>query len=116
MAYRRPDRASGRFYGSDAAHLGGASLSSAFVTFDLGEHLAVIVGAVSAGCLPLHVHVKCLTGDVFYRRRVPLRQELNSMARMSAGAAAWSCISARTRASVRLARQGDARPMSCRRP
>lgn len=31
-----------------------------------GEHLAVIIGAVDAGVpVPLHIHVECLTGDVF---------------------------------------------------
>lgn len=31
-----------------------------------GEHLAVIIGAVGPGVpVPLHVHVECLTGDVF---------------------------------------------------
>lgn len=33
---------------------------------DGGEHLAVIIGTVGAGVpVPLHVHVECLTGDVF---------------------------------------------------
>ena len=33
---------------------------------DGGEHLAVIVGAVGAGVpVALHVHVECITGDVF---------------------------------------------------
>ncbi len=33
---------------------------------DGGEHLAVIVGSAGAGvALPLHVHVECVTGDVF---------------------------------------------------
>ena len=33
---------------------------------DGGEHLAVIIGTVGPGVpVPLHVHVECLTGDVF---------------------------------------------------
>ncbi|OSC38963.1 3,4-dihydroxy-2-butanone-4-phosphate synthase [Mycobacterium decipiens] len=33
---------------------------------DLGEHLAVIIGSAGAGVpVPLHVHIECLTGDVF---------------------------------------------------
>jgi 3,4-dihydroxy 2-butanone 4-phosphate synthase/GTP cyclohydrolase II len=33
---------------------------------DGGEHLVVIVGAAGPGVpMPLHVHVECLTGDVF---------------------------------------------------
>ena len=33
---------------------------------DGGEHLVVIVGAAGSGApMPLHVHVECLTGDVF---------------------------------------------------
>ncbi|MEO3760829.1 3,4-dihydroxy-2-butanone-4-phosphate synthase [Mycobacterium sp. B14F4] len=44
-----------------------------------GEHLAVIVGAVGAGVpVPLHVHVECLTGDVFGSTACRCRRELDT--------------------------------------
>ncbi|BBX73010.1 3,4-dihydroxy-2-butanone-4-phosphate synthase [Mycobacterium shinjukuense] len=51
-----------------------------------GEHLAVIVGLVSAGVpVPLHVHIECLTGDVFGSRECRCGGELRgAMASMSA--------------------------------
>ncbi|WP_057709221.1 3,4-dihydroxy-2-butanone-4-phosphate synthase [Mycobacterium tuberculosis] len=54
--------------------------------YDLGEHLAVIVGAVGAGVpVPLHVHIECLTGDVFGSTACRCGEELNgALARMSA--------------------------------
>lgn len=54
--------------------------------YDLGEHLAVIVGAVGAGVpVPLHVHIECLTGDVSGSTACRCGEELNgALARMSA--------------------------------
>lgn len=51
-----------------------------------GEHLAVIVGAVGAGVpVPLHVHVECLTGDVFGSTACRCRRELDgALATMAA--------------------------------
>ena len=51
-----------------------------------GEHLAVIVGTVGAGVpVPLHVHVECLTGDVFGSKACRCGGELSgALARMSA--------------------------------
>jgi 3,4-dihydroxy 2-butanone 4-phosphate synthase/GTP cyclohydrolase II len=51
-----------------------------------GEHLAVIVGSAGAGVpVPLHVHVECLTGDVFGSRACRCGGELNgALSRMSA--------------------------------
>ncbi len=51
-----------------------------------GEHLAVIVGAVDAGVpVPLHVHVECLTGDVFGSTACRCGGELHgALSRMSA--------------------------------
>lgn len=53
---------------------------------DRGEHLAVIIGSAGAGVpVPLHVHVECLTGDVFGSRACRCGGELNgALARMSA--------------------------------
>lgn len=53
---------------------------------DGGEHLAVIVGAAGAGVpVPLHVHVECLTGDVFGSKACRCGGELNgALNRMSA--------------------------------
>jgi 3,4-dihydroxy 2-butanone 4-phosphate synthase / GTP cyclohydrolase II len=55
-------------------------------THDGGEHLAMIVGSPGAGVpVPLHVHVECLTGDVFGSKACACGGELNSaLARMSA--------------------------------
>jgi 3,4-dihydroxy 2-butanone 4-phosphate synthase/GTP cyclohydrolase II len=45
---------------------------------DGGEHLAVIVGSVGAGVpVPLHIHVECLTGDVFGSRACRCGGELH---------------------------------------
>lgn len=51
-----------------------------------GEHLAVIIGAADAGVpVPLHVHVECLTGDVFGSKACRCSGELNgALNRMSA--------------------------------
>lgn len=51
-----------------------------------GEHLAVIIGTVDAGVpVPLHVHIECLTGDVFGSRACRCGGELrDALARMSA--------------------------------
>lgn len=51
-----------------------------------GEHLAVIYGTADAGVpVPLHVHVECLTGDVFGSKACRCGGELNgALARMSA--------------------------------
>lgn len=51
-----------------------------------GDHLAMIIGTASAGVpVPLHVHVECLTGDVFGSTACRCGGELNSaLARMSA--------------------------------
>ncbi|MCV7381335.1 riboflavin biosynthesis protein RibA [Mycobacterium alsense] len=51
-----------------------------------GEHLAVIIGAADAGVpVPLHVHIECLTGDVFGSRACRCGGELHdALARMSA--------------------------------
>lgn len=51
-----------------------------------GEHLAVIVGSVDAGVpVPVHVHVECLTGDVFGSKACRCGGELSSaLRRMSA--------------------------------
>ena len=53
---------------------------------DGGEHLAVIIGAVGAGVpVPLHVHVECVTGDVFGSRACRCGGELNgALSQMSA--------------------------------
>lgn len=53
---------------------------------DGGEHLAVIIGTAGSGVpVPLHVHVECLTGDVFGSRACRCGGELNgALARMSA--------------------------------
>ncbi|GAB3021339.1 3,4-dihydroxy-2-butanone-4-phosphate synthase [Mycobacterium bourgelatii] len=53
---------------------------------DGGEHLVAIVGTVDAGVpVPLHVHVECLTGDVFGSKACRCGGELNgALARMSA--------------------------------
>jgi 3,4-dihydroxy 2-butanone 4-phosphate synthase/GTP cyclohydrolase II len=53
---------------------------------DGGEHLAVIVGAAGAGVpVPLHIHVECLTGDVFGSAMCRCGAELNgALTRMSA--------------------------------
>src|SRR6202008_484092 len=53
---------------------------------DGGDHLAVIIGAADAGePVPLHVHVECLTGDVFGSRACRFGAELHgALARMSA--------------------------------
>jgi 3,4-dihydroxy 2-butanone 4-phosphate synthase/GTP cyclohydrolase II len=53
---------------------------------DGGEHLAMIIGSAGAGVpVPLHVHVECLTGDVFGSQACRCGAELNSaLARMSA--------------------------------
>lgn len=53
---------------------------------DGGEHLAVIIGAADAGVpVPLHVHVECLTGDVFGSKACRCSGELNgALNRMSA--------------------------------
>lgn len=55
-------------------------------THDGGEHLAMIVGAAGAGVpVPLHVHVECLTGDVFGSKACRCGGELHgALARMSA--------------------------------
>lgn len=55
---------------------------------DGGEHLALIVGSAGAGVpLPLHVHVECLTGDVFGSNACRCGDELNgALARMKAQA------------------------------
>ncbi|ORA12953.1 3,4-dihydroxy-2-butanone-4-phosphate synthase [Mycobacterium asiaticum] len=52
---------------------------------DGGEHLALIVGTAGAGIpLPLHVHVECLTGDVFGSNACRCGDELDrALARMS---------------------------------
>ncbi len=45
---------------------------------DGAEHLAVIVGAAGADMpVPLHVHVECLTGDVFGSDGMSVRRELD---------------------------------------
>lgn len=51
-----------------------------------GEHLAVIIGTAGSGVpVPLHVHVECLTGDVFGSKACRCGGELNgALARMSA--------------------------------
>ncbi len=51
----------------DAHRAGDVTASSVSATsHDGGEHLVVIVGAAGADVpMPLHVHVECLTGDVF---------------------------------------------------
>lgn len=56
--------------------------------YDGGEHLALIVGAAGAGVpLPLHVHVECLTGDVFGSNACRCGDELDrAMTRMRAQA------------------------------
>jgi 3,4-dihydroxy 2-butanone 4-phosphate synthase / GTP cyclohydrolase II len=53
---------------------------------DGGEHLAVIIGSAGTGVpVPLHVHVECLTGDVFGSKACRCGGELsNALARMSA--------------------------------
>jgi 3,4-dihydroxy 2-butanone 4-phosphate synthase/GTP cyclohydrolase II len=53
---------------------------------DGGEHLAVITGAADAGVpVPLHVHIECLTGDVFGSTACRCGGELRSaLTRMSA--------------------------------
>jgi 3,4-dihydroxy 2-butanone 4-phosphate synthase / GTP cyclohydrolase II len=53
---------------------------------DGGEHLAVIVGSADNGVpVPLHVHVECLTGDVFGSHACRCGGELNgALARMAA--------------------------------
>ncbi|BBZ39772.1 3,4-dihydroxy-2-butanone-4-phosphate synthase [Mycobacterium conspicuum] len=53
---------------------------------DGGEHLAVIIGPADAGiAVPLHVHVECLTGDVFGSKACRCGAELNTaLSRMSA--------------------------------
>jgi 3,4-dihydroxy 2-butanone 4-phosphate synthase/GTP cyclohydrolase II len=50
------------------------------------EHLAVIIGAADTEVpVPLHVHVECLTGDVFGSKACRCGTELhNALARMSA--------------------------------
>lgn len=50
------------------------------------EHLAMIIGAPGAGVpVPLHVHIECLTGDVFGSRACRCGEELSgALARMSA--------------------------------
>ncbi|WP_205873125.1 3,4-dihydroxy-2-butanone-4-phosphate synthase [Mycobacterium camsae] len=55
-----------------------------------GEHLAVIVGIAGAGVpVPLHIHVECLTGDVFgscaCRCGSELRDALSRMAAQGGG-------------------------------
>ncbi len=51
-----------------------------------GEHLALIIGTAGAGVpVPLHVHVECLTGDVFGSKACRCGWELNgALSRMSA--------------------------------
>jgi 3,4-dihydroxy 2-butanone 4-phosphate synthase/GTP cyclohydrolase II len=51
-----------------------------------GEHLAVIIGTADAGVpVPLHVHIECLTGDVFGSRACRCGGDLHgALARMSA--------------------------------
>ncbi|OBK21402.1 riboflavin biosynthesis protein RibA [Mycobacterium asiaticum] len=51
-----------------------------------GEHLAVILGTADAGIpVPLHVHVECLTGDVFGSKACRCGSDLNgALSRMSA--------------------------------
>ena len=53
---------------------------------DGGEHLAMIIGPAGAGVpVPLHVHVECLTGDVFGSKACACGEELHSaLMRMSA--------------------------------
>ena len=53
---------------------------------DGGVHLAMIVGSPGAGVpVPLHVHVECLTGDVFGSKACRCGGELNgALTRMSA--------------------------------
>ncbi|WP_310766834.1 3,4-dihydroxy-2-butanone-4-phosphate synthase [Mycobacterium sp. Z3061] len=53
---------------------------------DGGDHLAVIIGAADAGVpVPLHVHVECLSGDVFGSKACRCSGELNgALNRMSA--------------------------------
>ncbi|UXA04728.1 3,4-dihydroxy-2-butanone-4-phosphate synthase [Mycobacterium sp. SMC-2] len=53
---------------------------------DGGEHLAVIIGAVDSGVsIPLHVHIECLTGDVFGSKACRCGRELQgALAKMSA--------------------------------
>ncbi|CQD14604.1 riboflavin biosynthesis protein RibA [Mycobacterium lentiflavum] len=53
---------------------------------DSGEHLAMIIGSAGPGVpVPLHVHVECLTGDVFGSKVCGCGRELNgALARMSA--------------------------------
>lgn len=55
-------------------------------THDAGEHLAVIIGSADTGVpVPLHVHVECLTGDVFGSKACRCGGELNrALAGMSA--------------------------------
>ncbi|WP_061555759.1 3,4-dihydroxy-2-butanone-4-phosphate synthase [Mycobacterium simiae] len=54
--------------------------------YDGGEHLVVIVGTAGAGLpVPLHIHVECLTGDVFGSQWCRCGADLTAaLARMSA--------------------------------
>ncbi len=80
---------------------------------DGGEHLAMIIGSAGAGVpVPLHVHVECLTGDVFGSKACRCGGELNSaLARMSAqgsGVVVYLRPSGRPRACGLFARRDAA--------
>ncbi|GBG39052.1 3,4-dihydroxy-2-butanone-4-phosphate synthase [Mycobacterium montefiorense] len=83
-----------------------------------GEHLAMIIGSADAGVpVPLHVHVECLTGDVFGSKACACGGELNSaLTRMSAqgsGVVVYLRPSGRPRACGLFARRdaaGDPMP------
>jgi 3,4-dihydroxy 2-butanone 4-phosphate synthase/GTP cyclohydrolase II len=82
-----------------------------------GEHLAVIIGATDAGVpVPLHVHVECLTGDVFGSRACRCGGELRgALARMSAqrgGVVVYLRPSGPPRACGLYARSAAGDPMS----
>ncbi|KLO39755.1 riboflavin biosynthesis protein RibA [Mycobacterium nebraskense] len=75
---------------------------------DDGEHLAVIIGAVGPGVpVPLHVHVECLTGDVFGSTACRCGEELESALTTMRAHGSGVIVYLRSAGAVRGCRLGE---------